>query len=336
MTGGAELPAAGAGHAERTGLPALEVALLATAAHTGAEGEAPRRQCAQLLAEFDRRHGCGRRYGYPLLIDLATPWTVWLPLLDGAGNFGSPDPDDEPADPEYTRCRLSAAGLLAVAADRGDGPPVPVGLINGSMYRGGRQPPYDPHRMIAAVLRAAQSPGLPDDELAAVAGPPAFPAGCAVAGDLAGLAAGRRTELRLTAAVTQGRWHEQAVLDITRLPPRTGRAEVIAAIRARARRPPPWALDRRPELLEHSWVPVREVREERDEAGSGSGSAIRCLLLPGTDPDRAAAALRETWGVSVTAEAVLPAPLPALLRSWIRRHGPGPATAGARLLARTF
>jgi DNA gyrase/topoisomerase IV subunit A len=322
--------------AERTGLPALEAALLATAADTGAGSDAPRRQCAQLLADFDRRHGCGRRYGYPLLIDLATPWTVWLPLLDGAGNFGSPDPDDEPAAPEYTRCRLSAAGMLAVAADRGEGPPVPVGLINGSMYRGGQQPPYDPHRMIAAVLRAAQSPGLPDDELTAAAGPPAFPAGCEVDGDLAGLVVGRRARLRLTAAVTVGHWHEQAVLDITRLPPGTGRAEVIAAIRARARRPPPWALDRHPELLARGWVPVREVREERDEASSGSEPVIRCVLLPGTDPDRAAAAARETWGVSITAEAVLPAPLPALLKSWTRRHGPGAATAGARLLARTF
>ncbi len=77
------------------------------------------------------------------MTSLIQPWLAPLPLLDGNGNFGSPG-NDPPADPGYTECRLSPAGRAAVAAERGDGPPVPLGLVNGSTFRGGLRPPFSP------------------------------------------------------------------------------------------------------------------------------------------------------------------------------------------------
>ena len=131
----------------RTGLGLVETALLDVVAGAG------RRRSDRVLGALEREHGIGPRYGYEVLTDLVVPWRLHLPLLEGRGNLGS-QYGDPPADATYTEVQLSAVGALAVAAERGELGPVPLGLIEGSLYRGGGVPPFDPGRVIAALQRA--------------------------------------------------------------------------------------------------------------------------------------------------------------------------------------
>jgi DNA gyrase subunit A len=47
---------------------------------------------------------------YDALVRMAQPWSMRLPLIDGHGNFGSPD--DGPAAYRYTECRLAPPAML--------------------------------------------------------------------------------------------------------------------------------------------------------------------------------------------------------------------------------
>lgn len=174
-------------------------------------------RCSSLLAALDERHGVLPRYGYAVLVDLVQPWQTSLAVLMGSGNFGSPDADP-PAHARYTECRLSAVGKLGAAAERGDGPPIPIGLINGTMYGGGTRPPHDPSLIINSLLLIAENPDASDKEIIDVAGGPAFPTGCAVSGDIEGLAAGRRVRLRLAARMREGVERGSPILDLTAFP----------------------------------------------------------------------------------------------------------------------
>lgn len=134
--------------------------------------------------------------------DLIVPWRRHLTLLDGEGNWGT-DGDDPPADPRYTGVGLSAVGALALAAERRDLGPVPLGLVDGTLYAGGRVPPFDPRRVVEALRASAHD-----------AGPPALPTGGEVAGDFGALLAGRKVRLQLGPRVVR----EPGALVITGLP----------------------------------------------------------------------------------------------------------------------
>ena len=148
---------------DRTGLGPLEEAILLTLDDLSQQHDRPYKRSALLLREMERNLGFGPRYVYEPLCDLARPWVVLLPLIDGHGNFGSPD--YPAADPRYTECRLSPAGMLAVAAERAHIPPLPIGLINGTHYRGGTQPSFNAADLITGLVRLAEDPMVSDDEL---------------------------------------------------------------------------------------------------------------------------------------------------------------------------
>lgn len=94
------------------------------------------------------------------MVDLTAVWVRHLPLLEGEGNFGSVA-GDKAADPQYTGVRLSRVGELALASEGGAVGPLPLDLIEGSMYRGGGLPPFDPALTIGALLAGAGSAGTP-------------------------------------------------------------------------------------------------------------------------------------------------------------------------------
>ncbi|MBF4160955.1 DNA gyrase/topoisomerase IV subunit A [Nocardioides acrostichi] len=61
---------------------------------------------ARVVGEvMGRLHPHGDGAIYDALVRLAQPWTVRLPMVDGHGNFGSPD--DPPAAMRYTECRMA-------------------------------------------------------------------------------------------------------------------------------------------------------------------------------------------------------------------------------------
>ncbi|MFT4187671.1 MAG: DNA topoisomerase 4 subunit A [Aeromicrobium sp.] len=61
-----------------------------------------------------RLHPHGDGAIYDALVRLVQPWSLRLPLLDGHGNFGSPD--DPPAAMRYTECRMDASAEAMTAS----------------------------------------------------------------------------------------------------------------------------------------------------------------------------------------------------------------------------
>jgi DNA gyrase subunit A len=114
-----------------------------------------RTKCAKLVDDEDE---------YDALAALAQPWRMRHPLVDGYGNFGSPD-SDPPADPEYTEARLAPP---ARELER-----FPNLLVNGSATI----PPHNLREVAAAIADPDSLPGpdfptggvIPDPERARAA-----------------------------------------------------------------------------------------------------------------------------------------------------------------------
>ena len=122
-------------------------------------GAQPRRhrRSAKVLDAVEVRIGLAPGYAYEVLLDLARPWQMPLLLVDGQGNFGTRG-NDPAANYRYTEAGLTRAGEVVLAAERGELAPVPVGLINGNVYREGLRPPFRPLAIIEALGEVIQRP----------------------------------------------------------------------------------------------------------------------------------------------------------------------------------
>ncbi|MEO0495332.1 MAG: hypothetical protein AAF081_18145, partial [Actinomycetota bacterium] len=158
-----------------------------------------------------------------------------LPLLEAQGNIGTPD--EPPADPEFTECRLTPLGIAALNAERGELGPLPIALINGTMTSGGVHPPHDPTRVVAAI-RAATGDAT-DAELVELVGPPTFPTSPIVEVDTARLAAGERVGLRQRAHLV----HVGDEIMVTGLPLRSGPDRATDDLLGRLHRQPTVGVD---------------------------------------------------------------------------------------------
>ncbi|WP_344252608.1 DNA gyrase subunit A [Terrabacter carboxydivorans] len=125
-----------------------------------------------VLERLEAATGLGRRYSERVLADLVADWVRHLPLVDGDGNFGSMS-GDEAAAARYTRVRLSPVGALTLRSERGEVGPLPIDLIEGSLYRGGLFAPLDPATTIRAVLVGAGSGGVPRTPTGTITADPA-------------------------------------------------------------------------------------------------------------------------------------------------------------------
>jgi len=68
-------------------------------------------KCAKICGDTSGNyHPHGEAVIYPTLVNLAQPWSMREPLVDGQGNFGSPEADP-PAAMRYTEARLTPLGL---------------------------------------------------------------------------------------------------------------------------------------------------------------------------------------------------------------------------------
>jgi DNA gyrase/topoisomerase IV subunit A len=257
---------------------------------------------------MEREVGYGSRHAYAMLCDLVSQSTVQVRLVDGHGPFTTPDFAADGA--RYNECRLSPAGALAVKTERSGLPPLPIALINGTFYKGGGRPSFEPRQLIAGLAHLVSDDGIQDEELIDAVGPPAFPTGCDVSGDIDGLIAGHSTTLKLTAIVREVAEAGATVLDISNLPPGIRSSQVVDNIAARVN------VDLGDELTAQAAIELRDVRD----VSSPEEPRVRCVLAPGADPGVTAARLRDVWGVTIEIAARLPAPLPDLLRTWVRAH----------------
>ena len=270
----------------------------------------------RVLDVLECEQGFGARYAYPLLQDLAAPWRLHLPLLDPSGNWGSQH-GDPAADARYTEVRLSEVGALALAAERGEVGPIPLGLVEGSLYRDGAVPPFAPDRVLEALTTGG-----------ADAGPPVLPTGGTVDGDIEALLAGRRARLTLGCTVVAE-------------PGPAGPHRGPARRDDRPRRPAPGEPGRRPAerpryasyldgldsgdgIPGGAEVPVLDVRDE----SSLFGIRLVCALAAGADPEDARRWVRSVWPVTVEVDCRLPAPMRRRLAAWDRGDGPRRADPG--------
>jgi DNA gyrase/topoisomerase IV subunit A len=297
---------------ERSGLGMVECTILEALDVLRARPGQRHRPNARVLSVVEDRIGLGPGYAYEVLLDLGRPWTMPVNLISKYGNFGGRG-HDPAANFRYTESRLSAAGQVALAAERGELAPVPLGLINGSTYRAGTRPPFRPAGIIEALRLAIRRPRATSAELTALVGPPEYGNGCTVTGDFAALAAGRPTVLRLQARLTVG---DDGHVVIENLPPNANPDETVRSIadRARAR---DWA-PRYPGLNRHALLPLQNVRDESSTARDID--RIVCVPESGASPEEVCDLLMDIYGVYTTVDVALPRPLAAMLRGWVRSY----------------
>jgi DNA gyrase subunit A len=99
----------------RDGLKPVQRRILFQMAQMGLRPDRGHVKSARVVGEvMGRLHPHGDSAIYDALVRLAQPFTLRLPLIDGHGNFGSPD--DGPAAMRYTEARLAAPALDLTAS----------------------------------------------------------------------------------------------------------------------------------------------------------------------------------------------------------------------------
>src|SRR5689334_21463230 len=95
----------------RDGLKPVHRRILYSMADTGLRPDRPYVKSARVVGDvMGRFHPHGDAALYDAMVRLAQPFAMRVPLIDGHGNWGSPD--DSAAASRYTECRLTPAALL--------------------------------------------------------------------------------------------------------------------------------------------------------------------------------------------------------------------------------
>ena len=94
----------------RDGLKPVQRRILYTMHDMGVRPDRGHVKSARVVGEvMGRLHPHGDGAIYDALVRMVQPWAMRLPLIDGHGNFGSPD--DPPAAMRYSECRMAAAAM---------------------------------------------------------------------------------------------------------------------------------------------------------------------------------------------------------------------------------
>ncbi|HEU0212959.1 MAG TPA: DNA topoisomerase IV subunit A [Jiangellaceae bacterium] len=95
----------------RDGLKPVQRRILFQMNEMGLRPDRPHVKCGRVVGDvMGKLHPHGDGAIYDTLVRLAQPWTMRVPLVDGHGNFGSPD--DGPAAYRYTECRMAEPTTL--------------------------------------------------------------------------------------------------------------------------------------------------------------------------------------------------------------------------------
>src|SRR5688572_25873205 len=187
----------------RDGLKPVHRRILYGMYDIGARTDRPHMKCARVTGDvMGKFHPHGDSAIYDALVRMAQPFSLRHPLIDGHGNFGSPD--DPPAAARYTECRLAPIANLMLQdidentvdfADNYSGEftePVvlparfPNLLVNGSqgiaVGMATNIPPHNLGEVIDATVHLIDNPdATPDDLMQFVKGPD-FPTGGLILG----------------------------------------------------------------------------------------------------------------------------------------------------------
>jgi DNA gyrase subunit A len=96
----------------RDGLKPVQRRILYQMARMGLRPEREHVKCARVVGDvMGHLHPHGNDAIYDALVRMAQPWVMWVPLVDGHGNFGSLGGDNAPAAYRYTEARLAPAAM---------------------------------------------------------------------------------------------------------------------------------------------------------------------------------------------------------------------------------
>ena len=99
----------------RDGLKPVHRRILYGMAELGLRPDRGHVKCARVVGDvMGKLHPHGDGAIYDALVRMAQPFAMRVPLVDGHGNFGSPD--DPPAAMRYTECRLAPPAMLLTAS----------------------------------------------------------------------------------------------------------------------------------------------------------------------------------------------------------------------------
>jgi len=223
----------------RDGLKPVHRRILWAMHEGGMRPDRPHKKCATVVGDvLGKYHPHGDQSVYFALVRMGQTFSVRHVLIDKHGNFGSPDPADQPAAYRYTECRLSqlATHLLAnidedtvdfVANFDGstEEPKVlpsrfPNLLVNGSqgiaVGMATNIPPHNLGEVIDATIHLIDNPEATSDDLMTFVKGPDFPTGGQIMGR-AGILDAYRTgrgsiKLRAKAEIVEGPRGEQIVV----------------------------------------------------------------------------------------------------------------------------
>jgi DNA gyrase subunit A len=188
---------------------------------------------------------------YDALARMAQEFSLRYPLIDGHGNFGSPDPNDSPAAQRYTEARLAPLAMELIGeieentvdlADTYDGQnqePVvlparfPNLLVNGgggiAVGMATNIPPHNLNEVIDACIHVLDNPDAKPNDLMKYVKGPDFPTGALILGR-DGIKDAYRTgrgsiKMRAVTDIEEGRRGESRII-VTEVPYQTS-VEVI-------------------------------------------------------------------------------------------------------------
>jgi len=260
----------------RDGLKPVHRRILYGMYDLGVRPDRPHVKCARVTGDvMGKLHPHGNQAIYDALVRMAQGFSLRHPLVDGHGNFGSPD--HGPAAERYTECRLSQLAMSLLdgidedTVDFDDNysgeftePTVlparfPNLLINGSqgiaVGMATNIPPHNMGEVIDATFHVIDHPdATPDDLMQFVKGPD-FPTGAQILGRQGILDAYRTgrgsIKLRAVAEIVEGKRGDQIV--VTQVPYQTS----VNAIAAKAK-----------DLVERR--ELEGIREIRNESAKGA------------------------------------------------------------------
>jgi len=250
-------------------------------------------KCARIVGDvMGKFHPHGDTAIYDALARMAQDFTLRAPLVDGRGNFGSPD-GDSPAAMRYTEARLRALseellrelGQQTVAfRSNYDGTrfePVvlparfPNLLVNGSqgiaVGMATSIPPHNLGEVVSACVALIDDPEITLEQLLRYIKGPDFPTG--------GLLVASRAELAAVYEAGQGSFKLRCEWKLEKAQGRAGPSIIVTAI--------PYAIERRnvvakvaDVIIQKKLPPLLDVRDESDE-----NCRIVLELKKGADPD---------------------------------------------------
>jgi len=267
----------------RDGLKPVQRRILYGMYEGGLRPDRPHKKCAAAVGDvMGKYHPHGDQAIYDALARMAQDFSLRYPLIDGHGNFGSPDPNDRPAAMRYTEARLAPLAMELLGEidentvdftptyDGNNREPVvlparfPNLLVNGgggiAVGMATNIPPHNLGEIIDAVVHLIDHPDATPDDLMAYVKAPDFPTGARILGH-GGLRDAYRTgrgsvKMRAVADITEHRGSHRIV--VTEVPFQTS-VETIGTTIARL-------------VNEKRIEGIRDVRNE------SSGDTVRLVV----------------------------------------------------------